>query len=393
MTIYNEYLTGEERERAIEEASLENEYSKLSTLFEMTTLQGEQMVRDAELKVFSESGTYDDLEFLFQEANEETDAKQKNIILKLIDVIRSMITSAKNAIVNFFKKGNKEQECEVPKEAVEKVSVINKLVNQVQTGISKIQNGDWSGAGDILKGISIPVVGAGAVGAGAVAVVKMKKGDADKHNQKLNSVLDKITGWLKTIETKLGPLKDTAIAKSICDKIKSFQSLVQKVSEMFMTGVKNASNSVKGAVDTAVDGVKNIAGKGNKKETKSFTRKNSIWHVFSDGTVTAEDKKTGKPKIVNMGSLPPEVKKAVDAIKNTTVEESVGIEDLLEILGGGYTIEMVDEGDSIIISESTEEIPVETSLFGIDMSDEIQTAESASDDDDFDALLGLINSL
>ena len=79
MAIFNEYLTGEDRILAIEDAKLENEYIKLSTLFEMTNLQLDQMQRDAEMKVFEESGTYDDLAFLYQEADKEVSAQRQNI--------------------------------------------------------------------------------------------------------------------------------------------------------------------------------------------------------------------------------------------------------------------------------------------------------------------------
>ena len=58
--VYNGYLTGIERDMAIEEAQMENAISRLDTMWEMVNLEYEQNIRDAELKVFSESGTYDD---------------------------------------------------------------------------------------------------------------------------------------------------------------------------------------------------------------------------------------------------------------------------------------------------------------------------------------------
>ena len=49
MSIFNEYLTGIDRELAIEEATFETEFVKYQTMFEMVQLQSEQMQRDAEL--------------------------------------------------------------------------------------------------------------------------------------------------------------------------------------------------------------------------------------------------------------------------------------------------------------------------------------------------------
>ena len=54
MAIFNEYLTGEDRVLAVEAARYENEWNKLSTLFEMTSMQLDQMRNDAEMKVFEE---------------------------------------------------------------------------------------------------------------------------------------------------------------------------------------------------------------------------------------------------------------------------------------------------------------------------------------------------
>ena len=80
MSIFNEYLTGIDRELAIEESAFDTEFSKLQTMYEMCNLQLAQMHKDAELKVLTESGTYDDLTYLLQEADAEVAGQRKNIL-------------------------------------------------------------------------------------------------------------------------------------------------------------------------------------------------------------------------------------------------------------------------------------------------------------------------
>ena len=112
MSIFNEYLTGEEREVALENARLQNEYDKLSTVYEMLNLQVEQMRRDAEMKVFEESGTYDDLTFLYQEAENEIGEQKKNVFQKIVDWFKKIFAAIGNKIKSIF--GSKVEEIEVP---------------------------------------------------------------------------------------------------------------------------------------------------------------------------------------------------------------------------------------------------------------------------------------
>ena len=93
MSIYNDYLTGIEREYEIESFSLENEFNKYNTLFEMTDLQLTQMYNDAETKVFSEGGTYDDLTFLYTEADAEVSGKRQSILSSIFSAITKFFTA------------------------------------------------------------------------------------------------------------------------------------------------------------------------------------------------------------------------------------------------------------------------------------------------------------
>ena len=83
MNVFEHYLEGAEREAYIEEFTFENNMARLDTLYEMTNLQLSQMYRDAELKVLTECGTYDDFQYLIEEADKEV-APQKMGILESI---------------------------------------------------------------------------------------------------------------------------------------------------------------------------------------------------------------------------------------------------------------------------------------------------------------------
>ena len=83
MNIYSNSISDFDREIMIENARLDNEFNRLQIQFEMTNLQLAQMYKDAELKVFKEGGTYDDLAQLMVEADNAV-APQKTGILESI---------------------------------------------------------------------------------------------------------------------------------------------------------------------------------------------------------------------------------------------------------------------------------------------------------------------
>ena len=80
--LYNEYLTGSERELEVIFAESEAQYAKLNVLFETVEAKREADMLAAEAKVLAENGTYDDLEMLYTEADKEANAKSGGIIKK-----------------------------------------------------------------------------------------------------------------------------------------------------------------------------------------------------------------------------------------------------------------------------------------------------------------------
>ena len=68
---------------------------KSFTMFEMVEMKEYMMCMEAECKVYVESGTYEDLEYLYNEAVESTSDQKKNILDKIFKVV-SEITKAKS---------------------------------------------------------------------------------------------------------------------------------------------------------------------------------------------------------------------------------------------------------------------------------------------------------
>lgn len=55
--IYNSYLSGKEREEAIEESSIELLFNKLDMMYEMADMEYQNDIQSAEFKVLKESGS------------------------------------------------------------------------------------------------------------------------------------------------------------------------------------------------------------------------------------------------------------------------------------------------------------------------------------------------
>ena len=94
--------------------SMENDIyiEKLSMLYEMVDREYALNVNQAELKVYKENGTYDDLEYLVEAAEAEAEVKKQSIFAKMLDAIANAFRTISNAIKNFINKdkANNDQE-------------------------------------------------------------------------------------------------------------------------------------------------------------------------------------------------------------------------------------------------------------------------------------------
>lgn len=383
MSIYNAYLTGEERELAVQEAVINNEYAKYCTLFEMVCLQQEQMERDAELKVFSESGTYDDLAYLIEAAAEEVAEKKDGIIKKIIGAIGSLINTVINKVKSFFGKGlDDNAEIEVSEDAVKKHGLIAKAKSEISAGVANVKSGKYGEAiGNFTKGV-LPIlgIGAGATAAavGAGVLIKKKVSEVKQMQQEESDQCSLLKTALDAIESKLGVIKDFKIVQSALTEIK-------KVVDFINTNINNFGKAVTKAAGDVANAAKETAGnlKGKAEElagklkggeaaddaVQTMTKNNSTFKIFADGSIKVFNSKGVEQKL-NMKLTPPEILKAAEKIKAT--QESVDVADIQEMVGSGFTVDLVQEEDALIITGEVfiegEVISKSQSIFGAELA-------------------------
>lgn len=369
MAIFNEYLTGEDRVLAVEAARYENEWNKLSTLFEMTSMQLDQMRNDAEMKVFEESGTYDDLDFLYQEAENETTAQNQNIFQKIIQWFKNIFTSIGNKVKSFLGNKNPEEEVEVPVEVVEKVSAIEKAHSEMSVGFAKIRNGDFTGAFNILNAVKTPAL---LTASAVVTIKKMKKGEADGLMQRLNKVKENVEAQFNGLTSMLLGIKDVnkqKAAKSALNPIQKFMSLVNNVISAIFSAIKKGAAAVKDKVDE-VTGKKEKAIKEKQIANDKFAgQKNGVtikrlgnfeYRIDQTrGTVTKVDKK-GNETDVPEGDIPEQLLKLVKRAKaegamqtkNQHTQAQQSKEDAKSLKGAKKTFN-VSKGGKVIVNPKT----------------------------------------
>lgn len=249
MAIYKDYLVGEEREAAIEEAAILNEINDAFDCFEMTNIKLNQMYRSAEMKVFAESGTYDDLTYLMQEAEGEVVQQREGILDKIIAGIRSLITK----IRNFFTggpKGNPEDNVQIDEGYLTMADKIGAKWNEVK----------GSTAGKIGIGVTaIATVIGGSVAVGKI--VTKKRSEVEGKKNIIKSVVDWLDGKINDIYN-LFKGKGANEQGEAQKELKPFNSLLTKLNGI-IGGFNKALSNVTGAVSDAVD--KHITHKSEKE--------------------------------------------------------------------------------------------------------------------------------
>lgn len=230
-TIFNGYLTEEARESALFEAKFNVEFSRLETMLEMLDLHYEQQIREAEYKVFSEGGTYDDYQYLLEEAQKEAAAQEKGVIGKLIDSIIGLFQSIINGITSVFTKNKVDPKAtynvapEKQAEFSQHQSWFDKIKTSVGNVISYAQAGQYDKALEAAKPISAVIAGAGAAAGATVATVKAVQGSQVLDQVKsIDGLGNKIKVVLNELKKAAASMKDKA-PKSLNDLIKVFKDI------------------------------------------------------------------------------------------------------------------------------------------------------------------------
>lgn len=433
MSIYNEYLTGMEREFAIEEAKIEAEFSKYFTMLEMVELQHEQMLKDAELKVLVESGTYDDLAYLITEADAEVAGQSKGIFASIISAIAKLFTTIGEKIRQIFNITDDDMIVEVDPKAVEKQKELNTCITRIQSGIGKIKNKDWAGALGDFKNIVVPTVAlSGAAAAGVALHKKYKAGELKSVNKSIEDALAKLKKYLEDLKpATTESFTDKAKQKAIEAGLLLVQKLTSAVNTItnHLTGAinkakgllnKNKSQDAENTDDAAegngdnansetdgADETKDATPADNGAEPDAPKKVNSgvkvvstpqqvgkfKWKVLSNGEAVWFDEAAKKWKRSDFAHpVPSEINNLIKHLKKTgKVQESYDIDEIQAVLGENFFIETAEDGiiitmkDSSVVTESTSH-----SIFGYDLENEQEIQESA---DAFDQELDELEKL
>lgn len=214
MRMYEDYLDEVDRATAIQEAKNELEMTRFNFMLEMVERKYEVNCKNAELKVLTEGGTYDDLEFLYEEAKKEKDGEKQGIITTIINAIISVINSITTAISNFFNgkkkaKNDPNKIVKVPKEEADESSFICSKFNSMKSTIS-----DMSTTKKVLAlgGMATALAGTYVVGKktknGVKQYKEMKQKEVDEQISTLNAALgffkDKLASIPNSVRSLFG---------------------------------------------------------------------------------------------------------------------------------------------------------------------------------------------
>ena len=196
-TLYlDETLTGLEREFVIESTKLDISMDKLNVLYEAVCSTLNANYREAELKVYAESGTYDDLAMLYMEAENDAVEKKGGILSSLFNAILNFCSSIINGIKNIFKKSSgsksvpQDTVLDVESEDAKKLDTAGKIVDKATGFLHGIKNTTKDGCEDLVKFVKdnigfVVVTGTAATGAvvGTTRLITKKVTKASLENK------------------------------------------------------------------------------------------------------------------------------------------------------------------------------------------------------------------
>ena len=196
--IFKSYLSEEERAIAIEESTYEIQMAKLNAMYEMVDKNLELNMLEAEAKVLTESGTYDDLDYLYEEANKEAAEKKEGIISKIIGVVKQIWQAITNTITNFFSKNkDAEGEAEVDENDEKRVNALNGVWGKIKQVLNFVRNNGGK--------IAIGVTALGAVILGGLELF-------GKKGKKVKRPSSVVKGWIQSIKSKAGEVNSALSA-------------------------------------------------------------------------------------------------------------------------------------------------------------------------------------
>ena len=297
----------------MEHEKMFNIYDRLSSMYEMARLESDQIMRDIETKIYVEGGTFEDMEYLYTEAEDQMGEKKVGLLSKIIGWIRKFIKGLRDKIMSLFGKGE-DTDVEVPKEQMGMIDKIIQHFNNIKAAFSKILSGDIiGGAGDLIGAAAFEFT----VAAGAVAFITIRKSKLkdkftaiNKINDTIDSAVQKVDDFIKS---KVGKTPFDVVGKAlnfIKEKLLSPIGKAITAAGKWLSGEKDEEKSPK----MTADDKKNLDKK--LEEQKKRNASNANREIYKDAINNTGDdngRKNGG-KVVNAS-------KAYDSVKDKLTDE------------------------------------------------------------------------
>ena len=277
--IFKSYLSDEERAIAIEESTYEIQMAKLNAMYEMVDKNLELNMLEAEAKVLTESGTYDDLDYLYEEANAEAVEKKKGIIGKIVGVVKSIWQAITNAITNFLSKsGNVKDEVEVDENDEKRMNALNAVWGKIKQVLNFVRNN----GGKIAIGITL----AGTAILGGLELFGKKGGKVKKPS----SV---VKGWIQNIKSKAGEVNSalSSAGGDGGDEKKKALEILSEVGEKLKSWIDSLTTKLGNVVSSAKEAITDKEGRAHAKAVKDREKNGGVKDAFGHEAQAEQKKK------------------------------------------------------------------------------------------------------
>ena len=227
--IYNEYMSLDERLMTAESLSEDYDVDRYMLMIEMVDRHLDINLRKAELKVLVEGGTYEDLEYLYEEAEQEATAQKKGIVQSIVSAITGAFQAIINGIRKFFKlEKNPEEMVEVDEQAWQASHKLGMEWDKVsgQLDGDPSDENHWKDAVPKILAGALAAVGIVAGGKYVGKKIKVRAADQEKQGTKITQICQKIVD----ISNKFTDSKVFGFVKTPFEKLKNgIKSILSKI--------------------------------------------------------------------------------------------------------------------------------------------------------------------
>ena len=362
--VYNAYMSEEERSYAVENAMDDLQFARYNVMLSMIDQKLDLNKKAAELKVLKESGTYEDLEYLYTEAENEANQEKTGVIQSVVNAIKNVLKSISNAIKNFV--GGKRD----PNEIIE------------------VDSNEWDNSNKLISGWN--------------KVTSALNQSDDKNGNKVKAVIAAVGGLLGSIAIVKG---GNIVYKKV--KYGDIKNQVTKIDEIQQSITNFLNNSIIGPLSQGLQWVKDFFGGGKKKDENTDNKDGNTENKDTNGNADGTDNANlgvltnlvkriremiqgfkipfGKNKANNaQGENQPEQKTDTNEKKDQTEDKG----------SNGENAGTEGNGDNTGTTESVEDLfeendDIDDNVFGLNPEDFVEE----SGDDSLDEIMEILRDL